>query len=130
MNIQIIRDTNGEELAVVISMADLNALLDAAEVEDKMDIQEADAIMQRVRGGTEEVFPATVMEAILEGAHPVQVFRKYRRMTQQEVATIAGINHVYLSQIERGIRAGSVETLTALAKALQVDLSLLAGWKR
>ena len=43
-------------------------------------------------------------------------------MTQRQLARSAGINPLYLSQIERGRRTGSARTLSALAVALGVDV--------
>ncbi len=43
-------------------------------------------------------------------------------MTQRHLAGAAGINPLYLSQIERGVRTGSARTLSALAEALGVDV--------
>jgi len=46
-------------------------------------------------------------------------------MTQQELATRAGISKPYLSQIETGKRQGTVETLSAIARSLDVPLDVL-----
>ena len=43
-------------------------------------------------------------------------------MTRKQLAGAAGINPLYLSQIERGVRTGSARTLSALSKALGVDV--------
>ena len=42
-------------------------------------------------------------------------------MTQKRLAQAAGINLVYLSQIETGKRSGSLKTLAAIAEALGVE---------
>ena len=70
----------------------------------------------------EEAFPRDVVERLLAGQNPVQVYRNHRGLTQQQLAETVGINPVYLSQIERGERSGSAKTLAAIARALQVDL--------
>lgn len=86
---------------------------------------EAAAILERVKAGQEEVFPAAVVNAILDGASSVKVLREHRGLTQKQLAQAAGLNPVYLSQIERGERTGSLATLSALAKALNVDPAML-----
>ena len=43
-------------------------------------------------------------------------------MTQRQLAEKVGISPLYLSQIERGVRTGSVTTLAAIANALSVEL--------
>lgn len=73
----------------------------------------------RTEGG--EFFPVEVVDRLLAGESPIRVYRTYRGMTQKQLAEAAGINPVYLSQIETGKRAGSVRTLTAVARVLDVD---------
>ncbi len=71
----------------------------------------------------EETFPADIVERIvIDGDNPIKVYRKYRGLTQMQLAEQVSINAVYLSQIERGDRQGSTKTLIALAQALRVDL--------
>jgi len=50
----------------------------------------------------------------------VKALRDERRWSQQELATRSGINRVYLSGIERGIRNFTILHLTKLARALHV----------
>jgi transcriptional regulator with XRE-family HTH domain len=50
-----------------------------------------------------------------------------RGLSQQETAHIAGISVPYLSQLETGRRKGSLDALSALAKALNMPLDLIAG---
>ena len=70
----------------------------------------------------EESFPIEVADRLLAGENAVRVFRDHRGMTQKQLAGAAGINPLYLSQIERGVRTGSARTLSALAEALGVDV--------
>jgi len=63
-----------------------------------------------------------VKEAIsrLIGTH-VAARRTDRKLTQEEVAQLAGISRQALSEIERGTQAPRWETLYALAQALHCD---------
>ena len=70
----------------------------------------------------EESFPIEVTDRLLAGEKAVRVYRDHRGMTQKQLAHSAGINALYLSQIERGRRTGSARTLSALAEALGVDV--------
>ncbi len=70
----------------------------------------------------EESLPVEVVDRLLAGESPIAVFRRHRGLRQRHLAEAAGINPVYLSQIERGKRTGSIRTLAALAKALRVEL--------
>ena len=69
--------------------------------------------------------PAAVLDAQLEGDHPIKAWRDHRRLTQDALATAAGVSKPYLSQIENRRRDGSVDVLRALATALAVPLDLL-----
>ena len=69
-----------------------------------------------------ESFPSEVVDRLLAGQNPVRVYRSHRGMTQSQLAAAAGINTVYLSQIETGKRTGSAKTLATLANALNVTV--------
>ncbi|SDP49097.1 Helix-turn-helix domain-containing protein [Ralstonia sp. 25mfcol4.1] len=69
--------------------------------------------------------PAAVLDALLAGDHPIKAWRDHRRLTQDALATTAGVSKPYLSQIENRRRDGSVDVLRALATALAVPLDLL-----
>jgi DNA-binding XRE family transcriptional regulator len=85
------------------------------------DIHAYDEAKARIAAG-EEVVPAAVTFALLDGANPIAVWRKHRSLTQQELASQAGISKAYLSQLEFGKRSGTTEVLGRLAHALGVDL--------
>ena len=74
------------------------------------------------KSGKDESFPIEVVDRIVAGEGPISVYRSYRGMTQLELASLAGINSVYLSQIETGKRSGSTKTLAAIANALDVTV--------
>ncbi|MBB1632255.1 helix-turn-helix domain-containing protein [Cupriavidus sp. UME77] len=71
--------------------------------------------------------PAAILDAELAGDNPVKAWREYRRMTQDALATAAGLSKPYLSQIENRKRDGSPEVFQSLAAALRVPLDVLVG---
>ena len=79
-------------------------------------------LYDRANEAGEESLPIEVADRILAGDSQVRVYRNHRGMTQHELASAAGINPVYLSQIERRKRSGSTRTLAALAQALGVTV--------
>lgn len=85
------------------------------------DIKTANEISQRIRAG-EETFPAYLVRELLESEHPIRVWRKYRGLTLQELATHVQISKSYLSQIESGTRPGSLNILKRIATELQLTL--------
>lgn len=71
--------------------------------------------------------PDDVMEQITLGKdNPIKILRKYRGMTQGDLADAAGLSRPYLTEIETGRKDGSIRAIKAIAEALEVDLSLLA----
>jgi|GEM_PF-319540 len=112
---------DGEEL-VALTRADYEALLARAG-----DEAAEDAMTRRIvaNAATEEAFPASLFEAIEGGANPIKVFRAYRKLTQVELATVAGLGQGYVSGLESGARAGTPATLLKIARSLEVPLELL-----
>jgi transcriptional regulator with XRE-family HTH domain len=58
-------------------------------------------------------------------ARNLKRLRQERRLTQEELADLAGLNRNYVGMIERQENAATVDTLEALAKALGVNATLL-----
>jgi len=55
----------------------------------------------------------------------IRSFRKRARLSQEKLAEKADLHPVYISQVERGEKAVSVEALWKLSKALRVSISVL-----
>lgn len=86
------------------------------------DIRDYDTAIDALEQGSEELIPDQMVYAILDGDNPIHAWREYRAMSQGALAEQAGISVPYLSQLENGRRKGSLEVLTAIAKALKVSL--------
>ena len=54
-------------------------------------------------------------------ARNLKRLRKERELSQEELADLAGLNRNYIGMIERQENAATVDTLEALAKALEVE---------
>jgi DNA-binding XRE family transcriptional regulator len=117
--IQII-ERDGKPEWVVLPYEEYLQLLDQSELLE--DIRDFDATNAAIDRREEELIPAEVVYAILDGKNPIKVWREYRELTQQQLADIAGISKPYLSQIETGKRTGTTEILSAIAKALDMSL--------
>lgn len=70
--------------------------------------------------------PGEVVERELQSGSAVLAWREHRGLSQAQLAGKAGISKAYLSQIETGVRRGSLRALKALARALDVPLDVLA----
>ncbi len=70
----------------------------------------------------QESFPISLYDKIDAGENPILVFRNYRRLTQTALAEQAGIQRSMLSAIEHGKKTGSIASIQAIARVLDVSL--------
>jgi DNA-binding XRE family transcriptional regulator len=84
------------------------------------------ARIESERGVPVEVtIPIEVIEAELNGAHPIKAWREYRDWTQLRLSSEAGVGRDLIAQIETRRKQGSVDTLDRLARALNVPIEAL-----
>ena len=108
----------GGEKFVVLPLIEFEHLQDDAEMlEDILAYQEA-----KKRTENEESFPSSVVHPLIDGENPIKIYRKYRKMTQVQLAEKAGIARAYLAQLETGKKQGSVAVLKSVAAALDLEL--------
>lgn len=119
MSVQIIKQGNKPEWAVVPYETYLQLVEKAEMLQDVQDYDSAKAALER---GEDELVPSEVIYAILDGENPIKAWREYRGLSQQETAQKAGISVPYLSQLEKNKRKGSLDVLTAIARVLSVSL--------
>jgi DNA-binding XRE family transcriptional regulator len=121
--LQTITSPSGDEL-VVITREEYDRLTMAhpEAIEDAIDIASADAIMDMVRNGEMETFPASFVTRICAGENRVLVWREHRGLSQRALAKAAGVSPGHLSDIEHGRRSGSVDALKRIAAALKVRI--------
>lgn len=122
MTVQIIKQGNKPEWAVVPYETYLQ-LVEKAEM--SQDVQDYDSAKAALERGDDELIPSEVLYAILDGGNPIKIWREYRGMSQQETAANAGISVPYLSQLETNKRKGSLNVISAIAKALKVSLEAI-----
>lgn len=67
----------------------------------------------------------TINDLLVRSENPIKIVRKYRNMTQMQLAEAAGLSRPYLAEIETGRKEGSITALKNLAAALQVNISTL-----
>jgi DNA-binding XRE family transcriptional regulator len=74
------------------------------------------------------LLPIEVVEQLASGENPIRVLRKFRGLTQAELATGEGvrITQNYLSDLETGKRKGPFELHRKIARFLDVPFELLA----
>ena len=97
--------------------------------EDEIDLRAAGQVLARLERGQEPTLPHDVVKR-LGRENAIKVLREHRGMTQRDLADAAGLNALYLSQIETGRATGGLGALTRLAKVLGVSLDLIVASAR
>ncbi len=100
---QVIRDDRGNPVFAVLPWREYQRLAAGAAGAALTD----EELYDDAKLTGDESFPIKVADRLLAGENPVKVYRGHRGMTQSQLATAAGINPVYLSQIETRKRTGS-----------------------
>ena len=120
--------TDGEDL-VVIKRSMYEALLArlGEASEDAMTARILDATDAKIARGEDVALPAAVWDAIESGEHPIRAIRKFRGLTQIDVAEKAGLGQGYIADIESGNKKGSASSLKAIATALGVPLDVVVS---
>ena len=122
MTVQIIKQGDKPEWAVVPYDVYMQ-LVEKAEM--AQDVQDYDSAKAALEHGVDELVNSDVIYAILVGGNPIKIWREYRGLSQHEMAENAGISVPYLSQLETNKRKGSLDVLSAIAKALKVSLDAI-----
>ena len=86
--------------------------------EDAADGEAVRRFRSALAAGEEELLPADLVDRLLSDENPLRVWREYRGLTIKALAEATGVAPSYLSQIETGKRAGTLETLSRLAAVL------------
>lgn len=94
-------------------------------LQDARDLAEIERVSARLAAGETEVFPFELAERLLDGEHPVTVFREHRGLTLRALAERAEVSPSYLSEIEAGKKPGSFDAMVRLAGALGISLDHL-----
>jgi DNA-binding XRE family transcriptional regulator len=117
-NIQIINKDGKPEFAVLL-YKDYEAML------EKMEDYEDQLAIESFERDSEKSYPSEVIECLVDGQNPFKVWRKYRNVSRQNLASAVNITLPYLSQLEGGKRRPSVDLLMAISQMLNVDMELL-----
>jgi ribosome-binding protein aMBF1 (putative translation factor) len=113
---------------VVLSRAEFDRLaaLAAEAEEDAADRAAYDSAMAALADGAEALLPAELSTLILEGNSRLAAARKWRGLSQAELAEKAGLRQGYVSDLETGRRKGAAATHERIARTLDVPLNWIA----
>ncbi len=115
MSVQYIEKDGKPEWAVV-TVEEYRQLVEAAEFKEDL------RLYREAKKTPEEVIPGEVIDQLLDGEGPIRVWRRFRGLSQQELASSIGISKAYLSQLEGGSRIGTAVVLKKIAEALKLTL--------
>jgi ribosome-binding protein aMBF1 (putative translation factor) len=71
--------------------------------------------------------PAEIRAKLEGGESPIRTIRNWRGLSQKDLSTKSGISASMLSEIENGVKTGSIDTLKKLASTLDVGLEILVS---
>ena len=92
------------------------------DIEDYYDLPNLAKIKERLDQGLEETYPASLVDELTNPDNsPVKVFRKYRGLTQKELADKVGVSLAQIKKIEGKDSDGSIKILKKIAKVLNVE---------
>ena len=108
------------EETVTIPKAEYEALLQRCE-----DLEGILAAMEAYDGS---FIPHDIVLDLLADTQPMLAYRKYRGMTLRQLSEKTGLGASYLSEIERGRKAGSISAWSRIAEALDTTIDVLVGF--
>lgn len=126
MSFQVITSPAGEEM-VVVPKSEFDAILSrVAELdEDEADVAIYDARKAELTEANK--LPAEVSMFMLRGDSRIRAIRKYRGLSQVELANHASLAQGFLSDLESGRRNLTDATVESLSKVLDVPADWLKG---
>jgi ribosome-binding protein aMBF1 (putative translation factor) len=99
----------------------------AAETEEDLaDVETCDAAVAELAAGVASPLPAELSPLLLKNKSRLAATRRWRGMTQAELAAKIGIRQGYLSDLETKRRKGLDSTMERLAAALEVPVAWIA----
>jgi hypothetical protein len=110
---------------VTLSRAEYEALLDRLEdAEDENTIKRFEARVAAMgwEAATRNCLPAELVWRLVDGAHPVAIWREHRALTGAKLAALSSVPQSYISEIETRKKPGSLDAMAKLARALGVTI--------
>lgn len=71
--------------------------------------------------------PKTEAEVRATISESLKKYRELKKLSQEDLATLAGVNRTFVSQIERQKKNVSIDSLRRLANALECEVYQLLG---
>lgn len=127
---------DGEPAEVILSYDDWQTIVAMLDEDDEDDIAAVEAARREdeafaagvaaQRGApVETTIPLEIVEAKLDGVHPLKTWREHRGMTQRQLASGSDVGRDLIAQIETRKKRGGVATIERLARTLGVPMEAL-----
>ena len=114
---------NGSDF-VIIQKKDYEKLLST--YEDYLDIMEALEVKNKAKSGEEDLIPSNVIDEIYDkNTNRLTAYRKFRGLSQQQLADKAKVSKSTIAKIESGESKGSIAVFKKLSMVLKIDADLL-----
>ena len=102
----------------------------ALEVETLEDLLDAAYMrLARMEQANDEGIPGAMVRRLAEGAVPLTVWREHRGLSADVLAARAGVLPETLASIEAGKEDVPLRTMSAIARALRIDIDDLVPWQ-
>lgn len=123
-----VKPVSETEETVTLRRTDYEALLDSLEdAQDLAAVRVGRAHEARIgyENARENYLTAAESRRLLEGEHPVKVWREKRALSQRELAEASGVGSGYIGDIEARRKPGSIDALRHIAQALHTEIDWL-----
>jgi hypothetical protein len=102
----------------------------AQEVEALEDLLDAAHMrLARMEQANDEGLPGSMVRRLVEGASPLTVWREFRGLSRESLGTAAGVPAALLAEIEAGKEDVPLRKISAIARALGIDVDDLVPWQ-
>lgn len=91
------------------------------------DAEDLEAVRRVETDPNQDRIPLQIVKRLIEDENPLKAWREHRRLTQQALATAAGLPQSTIARLESGERKGTVAQMRRLAHALGITLDTLCG---
>ncbi len=120
LNPQFIKTEAGD--LVVLTRAEYDAIIGRLNSdEDAEEMAIFDVRMAELASGSDSRLPAHVAASMLKGDTLLRALRKWKGVTQSQVALKTGLAQGYISDIESGRKPGTPEVVRKIADAIEID---------
>ena len=118
MKVQLI-EKDGRPVFAVIPYGEYEALV--KQIKDSQKFVGLDKTIAAIDAG-EETYPLEFAEKLIETDSRLREWRKYRQMTQVELANAAALSQGAIASIELGKRIPNMDTARRIARVLMCDI--------